>query len=58
MAERTTSKHPIQVPDPLKYFSKDGPWVRLCALFICRLPYILAPVLSIGYFIGKSKNWW
>jgi hypothetical protein len=28
-------------PDPMKYFSKDGPGVRLSALFICKLPQML-----------------
>ena len=32
----------VQMPDTLRHFSRDGPGVRLLALLILRLPYILA----------------
>jgi len=57
------SDQPKERPtDPLKYFSKDGPWVRLGALFLCKLPRILASislsVAAVVSYAAKAKGWW
>lgn len=46
-------KRPIQLPDPLKHFSKHGAFVKLLALVVVR-----APLLVIGYALGKWPGWW
>jgi hypothetical protein len=41
-----------QSSDELKHFSRDGPAVRLLALFVCKLPMILS-ASGVGYAIAK-----
>lgn len=43
--------------DSLSHFSRDGPYVRLTALFVCKLPYIITAiggvVVSLCKLLGK-----
>ncbi len=32
----------VQLPDHLRHFSRDGPFVRLVALLICKLPSLFS----------------
>jgi len=60
------SRKPLLPKDPptdaLKYFSKDGPWIRLSALFLCKLPRILAAISVMAgtalAYAAKAKGWW
>lgn len=59
MSEPTTTSRfpPVALPalDRLKHFSKDGPAVRLGALFIERLPAILGGFATAAAVV---LAWW
>ena len=44
---------PIHLSDPLKHFAKDHALVKLLALVVVR-----APLLLMGYALGKWPGWW
>jgi hypothetical protein len=44
--------------DPLRHFAKDGPFVKLTALFLWRLPWIVSPVGVVCLTAGKLLKWW
>lgn len=44
--------------DPLKHFAKDGPWFRLGALLIDKLPKILWAASVLLVPLSKAKGWW
>lgn len=51
-------KQIVLVPDALRHFSRDGPFVRLLALLIIKLPLILMASAGPVYWLGKSFRWW
>jgi hypothetical protein len=52
---RTQSRKPA---DPLRYFAKDRPSVKLTALLICKLPLIISAVLVGLASLTNAINWW
>jgi hypothetical protein len=61
MDSQTTPRRPIVVlppkHDPLKHFSREKPGWKLAALFLCRAPYIIAAMSTLGavaYQLFKS----
>jgi hypothetical protein len=55
--QKPTRRLNINAPDPLKHFSRDGPWFRLAALLICKLSSIIFAAV-VAYFFGKARGWW
>lgn len=53
-------RSPVQInmPDTLKHFSKHGAGVKLTALLICRLPFILAAAGTLVAGVLKIAGWW
>ena len=54
----SANKQVTFVPDALRHFSRDGPFVRLLALLIIKLPLILVASAGPVYWLGKSLRWW
>ena len=42
---KTQPRIVVRQSDPLQHFRRDGPWFRLAALLLCKLPLIL---MSLG----------
>ena len=56
-AQKPTHRFNVTAPDPLRHFSRDGPWFRLAALLICKLSSIISSAVA-AYFFGKARSWW
>jgi hypothetical protein len=54
----TAQKQIAPMPDALRHFSRDGPFVRLLALLIIKLPFILAASAGLLYWLGRFLEWW
>ena len=48
----------LQIADPMRHFSRDGPAVRLIALVICKLPHLLMGAAWLVAAMGKALGWW
>jgi hypothetical protein len=69
MAHAATSRFALMSPpdkrpivlalqDPLKHFSRNGALVKLIALFIWRMPLILAAITGPVLWFGRVAAWW
>jgi hypothetical protein len=48
----------VQLPDPMRHFSREGPVVKLIALLICKLPALFASAGAALVVGGKAFGWW
>jgi hypothetical protein len=55
---RITRRVSVQLPDPMRHFSREGPVVKLIALLICKLPALCAAVGAAFIVGGKAFGWW
>jgi hypothetical protein len=53
----SANKQVVFMPDALRHFSRDGPFVRLLTLLIIKLPLILFASAGLVYWLGKSLHW-
>ncbi|MGI9216629.1 MAG: hypothetical protein ACR2JA_06475, partial [Hydrogenophaga sp.] len=53
-----THRQVVVIPDAMRHFSRDGPFVRLLALLIIKLPLILAASAGPVYWLGRTLGWW
>jgi hypothetical protein len=55
---KPTRRVSVQLPDPMRYFSREGPVVKLLALLICKLPALFAAA-GTAFLVGaKAFGWW
>ena len=48
----------LQLPPPLRDFRRDPPGVRLLALALCMVPFVVLPVVTAALVVGAVKGWW
>lgn len=48
----------LQLPDPLRHFRRDSPGVRLLALALCMVPFVVVPLAAMAIAYGAVRGWW
>jgi hypothetical protein len=48
----------LQLPDPLRHFRRDPPFVRLLALALCVVPFVVVPLAAMALAYGAAWGWW
>ena len=55
---KATRNFGLRQADPLRHFARDGPWFRLAALFLCKLPSILVALGALIVVVGRFAKLW
>jgi hypothetical protein len=53
-----TRRQRVLLPDHMRYFSREGPVVKLIALLICKLPALFAAAGAAFVVGAKAFGWW
>ena len=55
---RLTRRVTVQLSDPMRHFSREGPVTKLVALLICKLPALIASTGAVIAAVLKVFGWW